>query len=108
MLCVASMVIVGVATAGAAALGLTALTGLVTFVAFVVDAGEILALLAAALTGGPITMTAEGTLVEEVIKGALLWVPVARAWKAALMSMTVTVRLAMALAFATTTAAFKA
>jgi hypothetical protein len=108
MLCVASMVIVGVATAGAAALGLAALTGLVTFVAFVVDAGEILALLAAALTGGPITMTAEGTLVEEVIKGALLWVPVARAWKAALMSMTVTVRLAMALAFATTTAAFKA
>jgi hypothetical protein len=53
-------------------------------------------------------MTAEGTLVEEVIKGTLLWVPVARAWKAALMSMTVTVRLAMALAFAATTAAFKA
>ena len=78
------MVIVGVATAGAGTLGL------------------------AALTGGPITMTAEGTLVEEVIKGTLLWVPVAWAWKAALMSMTVTVRLAMALAFAATTAAFKA
>jgi hypothetical protein len=98
------MVIVG----ADAALGLAALTGLVTFVAFVVDAVEILALLAAALTGGPITITAEGTLVDGVIKGTLLWVPVACAWKAALISMTVTTRFVMALTFAAATAAFKA
>ena len=63
ILWVASMVIVGAAAAGATALG--------------PEAFEILALLAAAPTGGPITMTAEGTLPEEVTKGTLLWVPVA-------------------------------
>ena len=102
------MVIVGAAAAGAEALGLTELIGLVTFVALVAGAVEILALLAAALTGGPITMTAEGTLDDEVTKGTLLWVPVACAWKAALISMTVTTRFVMALAFAAATAAFKA
>jgi hypothetical protein len=63
ILWVASIVIVGVAAAGATALGLAAF--------------EILALLAAVPAGGPITMTADGTLFEEVTKGTLLWVPVA-------------------------------
>jgi hypothetical protein len=87
-------VIVGVAAAGATALGL--------------EAFEILALLAAVPTGGPITMTADGTLFEEVTKGTLLWVPVACALKAALISMTVTERFVMALALAATTAAWSA
>jgi hypothetical protein len=47
------------------------------FVALIPEAFEILALLAAVPTGGPITMTADGTLFEEVTKGTLLWVPVA-------------------------------
>lgn len=95
ILWVASIVIVGVAAAGATALGLAALAGLITFaefamlpafpifpalpafVALIPEAFEILALLAAVPTGGPITMTADGTLFEEVTKGTLLWVPVA-------------------------------
>lgn len=95
ILWVASIVIVGVAAAGAATLEVAALTApmtfaefamfavfpvfpaLPTFVALVAEALEIVALLAAAPTGGPITMTADGTLPADVIKGTLLWVPVA-------------------------------
>ena len=75
ILLVASMVMVGAAAAGAAALAEPDV--LVAFAALLADELDIVALLAAAPTGGPITMTAEGTLFDEVTKGTLLWVPVA-------------------------------
>ena len=66
------MVMVGAAAVGAAALGLATLTALVALVALVADEPAIFELFAAAPTGGPITMTALGTLLDEVIKGTLL------------------------------------
>ena len=67
------MVIVGTTAAGAAALAEP--DGLMAFDAvgaLVSDDPEILALFAAAPTGGPITITAEGALLGEVLKGKLL------------------------------------
>ena len=67
------MVIVGTDAAGTAALAESdGLVALVAFVALVADDPKILALLAAAPTGGPMTITAEGALLGEVVKGALL------------------------------------
>jgi hypothetical protein len=91
MLWVASIVMVGAAAAGAVTFGLATLTALdalvelpplpgfpalpafpafVALVALVADEPAIFELFAAAPTGGPITMTAVGTLLDEV--GTLL------------------------------------